>query len=76
MAAKQSKPKLGRPFGTMAAYSYDGRLMIRIGSDRLDALQRWAQREGLSTAAKGREILEQAIQAEGLRVKRMPEREE
>lgn len=73
MAVK--KARIGRPVGSTAEYSYNARLMVRLGEDRLAALARWAARDGVSTASKAREILEAAIQAEGLRVKRIPGQE-
>ena len=45
-------------------HSFDGRLTIRIDDDCLQALDRWARREGVTAGTLARTILEDAIQRE------------
>ena len=45
-------------------HSFDGRLLIRIDEHCLQALDRWARREGVTAATLARAILEEAIQRE------------
>lgn len=53
-------------------HSFDGRLMIRIDDDCLQALDRWARREGVTAATLARAILEEAIQRESRTSRRTP----